>query len=69
MDSDDADNNNAKLTGPQAELLELLEKLVSLVAADPVTNMPEVRRKTILYAGYRYLTKKFLVPWQDAQNM
>lgn len=36
------------------ELLELLEKLVSLVAADPVTNMPEVRRKTMSQKGPAY---------------
>jgi hypothetical protein len=48
MNSGDAGNKNAELTGYQAEVLQLLEKLVSLVAANPVVNMrplPEVYRK------------------------
>ena len=48
MDSDNGSHLDTELTGPQAELLELLGKLVSLVATDNVAKMqpvPEVCKK------------------------
>ena len=48
MNSDDGGNLDTELTGPQAELLKLLGKHVSLVATNNVAKMqpvPEVYKK------------------------
>ncbi len=60
------------LTSPQAELLRLLDKLVSLAASDAMTNiqaLPEVCIRPSIEVCVGILPRITLVPHRNSQSM